>query len=142
MDCSYLQSSVARILAFTVGAATHLLVFRVGEWDLWTVRIVLSLVLLQVAGVAVILKLPNADAVSIRAAAGIVGALGLSLVSGILSSMLVYRGFFHRLNRFPGPFLARFSNFYVTGLSAKNLHLYEEVHELHKQYGDVVRLGW
>jgi hypothetical protein len=55
--------------------------------------------------------------------------------------VLVYRGLFHRLNRFPGPFFARFSNFYVTSLSAKKLHLYEEVQRLHEQHGDYVRLG-
>jgi len=55
-------------------------------------------------------------------------------------SMLIYRVFFHRLNRFPGPFLARLSNFSATGLSSKDLHLYEEVQKLHKKYGDVVQL--
>ncbi|KAE8405503.1 cytochrome P450 [Aspergillus pseudonomiae] len=55
--------------------------------------------------------------------------------------MLFYRAFWHRLGGYPGPFLARLSNFYVTSLSAKSLHLYEEVRELHRQYGDYVRLG-
>ncbi|KAJ0418348.1 cytochrome P450 [Aspergillus carlsbadensis] len=55
--------------------------------------------------------------------------------------MLCYRAFWHRLSSFPGPFVARLSNLYVTALSAKNLHLYEEVQRLHQQYGDYVRLG-
>ncbi|KAJ5510414.1 Cytochrome P450 [Penicillium expansum] len=54
--------------------------------------------------------------------------------------MLVYRGFFHRLGKFPGPFLARLSNLYLTMLSSK-LHLYEEIGKLHEIYGDYVRTG-
>ncbi|KAK5997675.1 Cytochrome P450 monooxygenase orf5 [Cladobotryum mycophilum] len=60
---------------------------------------------------------------------------------GLYSSMLVYRAFFHRLGRYPGPFLARLSNFYITAKSIKKLHLFEEVQKLHAQYGDIVRLG-
>ncbi|BCR84059.1 cytochrome P450 [Aspergillus chevalieri] len=67
--------------------------------------------------------------------------LGGYYLLGLYSSMLVYRGFFHRLCQFPGPFLARLSNFYLTRLSAKNLHLYEEVQALHREYGDIVRVG-
>ncbi|KND90425.1 Tryprostatin B 6-hydroxylase [Tolypocladium ophioglossoides CBS 100239] len=62
-------------------------------------------------------------------------------VGGIFSSVLVYRAAFHRLNRFPGPFLARLSNLYVTLLSVKKFHLYEEIQALHHEYGDIVRVG-
>ncbi|KAJ5758202.1 Cytochrome P450 [Penicillium nucicola] len=55
--------------------------------------------------------------------------------------MLVYRAFLHRLSRFPGPFLARLSNFYVTALSGKKLQLCDEIQKLHQQYGDYVRIG-
>lgn len=43
--------------------------------------------------------------------------------------------------RFPGPVLAKLSNFYVTSLSAKSFQLYKEVEKLHKRYGDYVRIG-
>ncbi|KAJ5308716.1 Cytochrome P450 [Penicillium antarcticum] len=55
--------------------------------------------------------------------------------------MLVYRAFLHRLSRFPGPFFARLSNFYVTVLSGKKLQLCDEIQKLHHQYGDYVRVG-
>jgi hypothetical protein len=48
-------------------------------------------------------------------------------ILGIYLNMLCYRAFWHRLSGFSGPFLARLSNFYVTALLAKNLHLYEGV---------------
>lgn len=37
---------------------------------------------------------------------------GLAFLMGLFGSMLVYRAFFHRLGRFPGPFAARLSNLY------------------------------
>ncbi|CAG8020572.1 unnamed protein product [Penicillium salamii] len=55
--------------------------------------------------------------------------------------MLVYRTFFHRLVKFPGPFLARMSNLFVTVLARKRLQLHEEIHSLHSRYGDYVRIG-
>jgi hypothetical protein len=134
-------TSPARIAAFVMGVAIHVFVFRIGEWDLFTVQIISSFALLHAVGVAVLLNLPVEHALSPLVAARFVCALGLFLVFGIVSSMLIYRGFFHRLSRFSGPFLARFSNFYATYLSAKDLHLYEEVQKLHEQYGDDVRLG-
>jgi hypothetical protein len=137
----HLDNTFTYFAAFTAGITAHQFALRHGEWDLWTNRLVVSFALLHITGIAVLLRLPDNNTMTLRDAARIVGTLGLLLVSGILSSLLVYRGFFHRLNRFPGPFLARFSNFYVTGLSAKNLHLYEEVQLLHQQYGDIVRLG-
>jgi hypothetical protein len=136
-----LESSTARLITFAAGVATHILFFRHGEWDLWTVRLITFFALSHVVGITVLLQLPINDAITPLDATRIVSMLGLSMVSGIWSSVLVYRGLFHRLNRFPGPFFARFSNFYVTGLSAKKLHLYEEVQRLHEQYGDYVRLG-
>ncbi|KAJ5166267.1 uncharacterized protein N7482_005048, partial [Penicillium canariense] len=62
-------------------------------------------------------------------------------ILGIYTSILFYRVFWHRLNCFPGPFLAKLSNFYVTWLSAKKLQLFEEAEKLHRQYGDYVRIG-
>jgi hypothetical protein len=56
-------------------------------------------------------------------------------------SILTYRAFFHRLSRFPGPFRARLSNLYATKLANKDEHMYLEVQELHRRYGDIVRIG-
>ncbi|GME27456.1 Glycoside hydrolase protein [Neofusicoccum parvum] len=60
---------------------------------------------------------------------------------GLVGSMLVYRAFFHRLRRFPGPLAARLSKLYMVRLSAKNLQLHLELKRLHEEYGDVVRTG-
>lgn len=39
-------------------------------------------------------------------------ATGTAFLVGLYGSMLLYRAFFHRLGRFPGPFAARLSNIY------------------------------
>ncbi|GME34987.1 Cytochrome p450 [Neofusicoccum parvum] len=46
-----------------------------------------------------------------------------------------------RLRGIPGPFLARLSQFYALGLTAKNNQFHIEVDKLHRQYGDFVRIG-
>ncbi|KAI8653830.1 hypothetical protein LRP88_00428 [Fusarium phalaenopsidis] len=60
---------------------------------------------------------------------------------GLASSILIYRAFFHRLHRFPGPFPAKLSRFYAMKNAAKALKANEEVQKLHEIYGDFVRVG-
>lgn len=138
---SQFETPAALLAAFAAGVSLHVCVFRIGEWDLWAVRIILffgSLYALAVVGLMHYFLQSNITPFeSIK----IVGKLSASLMSGLVGSMLLYRGFFHRLCRFPGPVFARFSNLYPTFLSSKNLHLYDEVRALHQQYGDIVRLG-
>ncbi|CAK7204871.1 hypothetical protein SEUCBS139899_007633 [Sporothrix eucalyptigena] len=68
-------------------------------------------------------------------------ALNYSVLAGIYGSMLVYRAAFHRLSRFPGPFGARLSNLWITGKSIGKQDKYLVIEDLHKKYGDVVRIG-
>ncbi|KAI0355826.1 high nitrogen upregulated cytochrome P450 monooxygenase 2 [Trametes cingulata] len=47
---------------------------------------------------------------------------------------------FHRLARFPGPFLCRLSKFYMAGIGfGGRQYLY--IKKLHGRYGDIVRIG-
>jgi hypothetical protein len=59
----------------------------------------------------------------------------------LLTSIIVYRAFFHRLRKFPGPFMARITNFYNVALNIPKIRYYIEAEKIHKQYGDYVRLG-
>ncbi|KAH9908408.1 cytochrome P450 [Xylariomycetidae sp. FL2044] len=61
--------------------------------------------------------------------------------TGLAGSILVYRAFFHRLRRFPGPFLAELSRFCAMSTAAKNLQANVEAQRLHAEYGDFVRVG-
>jgi hypothetical protein len=136
-----LDSVNACAAASLVGVALHVFVFHHGEWDNTTTSLLGSFVMLQVVGVASLLHYYPAEYSHVTFAISTVMWLAFYVVAGLSSSILIYRGFFHRLNTFPGPFAARLSNIYPTVLSAKKLHLYEEVQNLHKQYGDYVRLG-
>jgi len=65
----------------------------------------------------------------------------LSYAAGLYGSMLVYRGVFHPLRKFEGPFLARFSNLYHSSLLVEKSDNYRLMTTLHDQYGDIVRTG-
>lgn len=64
-----------------------------------------------------------------------------SFHASLFSSIVIYRLFFHRLHRFPGPFGAKLSRFYALKLSAKHVQYYKESAKMHSQYGDFVRTG-
>jgi len=129
-----LSETSTMFLALLSGLIAHLAVFRRGEWDASSPSILkfyfFSFILVSFplhvrVGIAVsgILKLASCHAI------------------GLFTSILVYRAWFHRLSAYPGPFLARLTNFYITTLSMKKLHLYDEVQKLHARFGDYVRLG-
>ncbi|KAL4901938.1 hypothetical protein BDW74DRAFT_169892 [Aspergillus multicolor] len=124
---------VAPFAGAATGVCTHLFFYRHGEWDLKAPSILSSYMVLSI--MAFILD----SVASIRLG----WALSLIFwhIAAVYTSMVFYRAFFHRLHMFPGPFLARFSNFYAAYLNARKLHMYEEMERLHAQYGDYVRLG-
>lgn len=62
-------------------------------------------------------------------------------VGGALVSMVVYRLFFHRLCKFPGPLGARVSKFYTASLAAKDVQYHKNVARMHEKYGDFIRTG-
>ena len=63
-----------------------------------------------------------------------------SYLAGAFTSTIVYRLFFHRLRRFPGPIMARVSKFYGI-YCARNWKMHEEYDDVLKKYGDIVRIG-
>lgn len=66
---------------------------------------------------------------------------GILFNTGILTSMSIYRLFFHRCRKFPGPIPAKLTRFYATYQSAKNTEYYKELAKMHEKYGDYVRTG-
>ncbi|KAF2176885.1 cytochrome P450 [Zopfia rhizophila CBS 207.26] len=59
----------------------------------------------------------------------------------LIVSMGLYRAFFHRLRKFPGPFMARLSKWYGVSLVLPDFQYYWKVQKLHEKYGDIVRTG-
>lgn len=127
--------NIAGPLAAASGVLAHLAVFRSGEWDEASPAVVRFYA--SVFAALSMLSLYTHSDVSIP----VLLRLGSYHVAGLFASILVYRAFFHRLRKFPGPFLARLSNFYITALSLERLQLFAQVKRLHQEYGDYVRLG-
>ena len=67
--------------------------------------------------------------------------VGVSFNTGLTLSIAVYRLFFHRLRKFPGPLGAKLSRFYTVKLAAKNVQYNVEVAKMHEKYGDFIRTG-
>ncbi|KAF4950438.1 hypothetical protein FSARC_13196 [Fusarium sarcochroum] len=123
---------------FFAGVVTHVIALRKGEWDLWAMKFLGAWIFYETA---LPLLLSQYGSVSYLKALLITNKSSIAFLTGLTSSILAYRSFFHRLNRFPGPFVARLSNVYATVLANKEEHMYEEVQKLHHQYGDIVRIG-
>lgn len=64
-----------------------------------------------------------------------------SFNTGLFGSILIYRGRFHRLHRFPGPFLAKLSRLYALRDAALTNKSHIALQRLHEKYGDFVRVG-
>ena len=126
------------VLSFIFGVTLQAFVLRHGEWDLAVPKLLATV---GAAPLALTLALVYRTELGLGSALKTSSSLVATALLGIYLSMLVYRAAFHRLNHFPGPFLARLSNFYFAGMALKSHQEYTELHKLHKKYGDVVRIG-
>ena len=140
-----------RVIAFVCGIVLHHAAFRRGEWDMYGKSLITSTALLYTVTTAFVAIYGLADngyvydnatsTASLPRASYTVSMLFLVVFTGLFSSILIYRAFFHRLCRFPGPFSARLSNAYLTWKYCRSRRLDLDVQRLHQKYGDVVRVG-
>ena len=135
---------LAGTVSFTLGVLSHILVFRFGEWDLATLKLIALFPVCFGTSTYLIAQgkhpiMPHAE--GLQAASASAASHYAYIFAGLYTSMLIYRGFFHRLSKYPGPFLARFSGLYMTIYGMRTMKTYEDVQKLHAKYGDVVRLG-
>lgn len=66
----------------------------------------------------------------------------LSFLTGAGLATVIYRSFFHRLGRFPGPWGAKVSRLYSMWISKRSGLKYQvELEKLHAEFGDFVRTG-
>lgn len=65
-----------------------------------------------------------------------------SFLSGLFTSVVLYRLYFSPIRRFPGPRQAAVTSFYRARLATKSgIRLCTEVKAMHEKYGDYVRTG-
>lgn len=67
-------------------------------------------------------------------------AICWSYLAGVFASTAIYRVWFHRLSRFPGPFPAKVSKLHGMW-RARHLNAHNDVVAYHEKYGDFVRTG-
>ncbi|KAL4886878.1 benzoate 4-monooxygenase cytochrome P450 [Aspergillus karnatakaensis] len=125
------------ITAFVIGIALHLSLFRRGEWDVSAHKIPLGLFVCQLTLFFYALFATSQK----ETALWVVTKLSTSLLGGLTISILVYRARFHRLGKFPGPFAARLSTWYIISLRTRYPDTFNAVRDLNQRYGDIVRTG-
>ncbi|KAH7163788.1 cytochrome P450 [Fusarium sp. MPI-SDFR-AT-0072] len=138
-------TSLAIATGLTTGVLAHVLIFRKGEWDLYTIKILQGLFVMIVLLALSFKRLGTTDAnLPYSLLESIIASIYMVslMISGTFCSIFLYRiSFFHRLHQFPGPASARVSNLYLTKRSVVSFQLYREIQDLHREYGDIVRVG-
>jgi hypothetical protein len=134
---------VLPLIAISSGALLHLMLYRFDEWDIEAPYVLISHLIFWIGGSLLIYFRQSSiiDIFDIRITPKGLLVLGGYSTFGIYCSVILYRMFFHKLRKFPGPFLARASNFYMTAISGRKLRFYLESQRLHKIYGDYLRIG-
>lgn len=123
--------------AFGARVAIHLSIISVEiDYKIWRLLGVYVVLLMSLAGLYRSLCEFPASEIAVR-----ILLVGTSFNAGLSLSMGMYRLFFHRLRKFPGPIGARLSRFYTTALASKKIQYYLEVKKIHETYGDFVRTG-
>lgn len=120
-----------------LGHIFHLLIQPL-EVDLMPWRLLGGLLCLPALVLVGYVNIANFDMVSalLRTA-----AVSAAFSFGLVSSILLYRTFFHRLRRFPGPLGAKLSRFYLFNKVHRNCQGHLVTDQFHQKYGDFVRLG-
>ena len=121
-------------IAIATGVLTHRALFINGEWHRASGAIVLSHIFSSFMLYGLWSQVDRSNSLHLTLHDSALYLLGL------FTSMTLYRCFFHRLNRFPGPFGARVSKLWHVyhTIDAKN-HLL--LARLRQRYGEVFRIG-
>jgi hypothetical protein len=125
------------LLAAVTGLLAHNVIFIRGEWhrqasELCALSFALPVVLW-------VLELRHDDRLTYEGLQNIFSVTG-SFFAGLFVSIVVYRLMFHRLRKYPGPFLARITklwHFY----HCRNTQNHLLMEGLRQQYGNCVRVG-
>lgn len=129
--------SLAAVSAIA-GVVSHLTFFIRGEHMLTAHRLVIAAIFGPPGAVALLTtfaELPFSYATQFTAIS--YGAY----MTALFTSMLIYRAFFHPLRYFPGPRLARLSQFYHFFHIKAKVDNYRHLDRLHEEYGEYVRVG-
>ncbi|SMQ55629.1 unnamed protein product [Zymoseptoria tritici ST99CH_1A5] len=125
------------LLLFGAGAVSHLAYFRNGEHHMHSVRYIQAFTAVCIAST---LGLVNYNGDTVSSAITTTAFMSCTWLAGVYSSLLIYRCFFHPLNKFPGPFPARLGSLWLTS-QLTDWKGYKLFQKMHKQNGRYVRVG-
>ena len=124
-------------VAAILGVLSHIVYFRRGEHHKETLpylQLFAASIPLSALALAHFLHFTYAQAL-LRALC-IVG----SFLGGVWTSMIIYRAFFHRLNKFPGPWPLKLTKF-CQFVSTWRLDAFRRSYRQHQKFGNFVRTG-
>lgn len=124
-------------VAAAVGVLSHQLYFKRGEHHMYGIRYLQAFFILN--GLS-IYALSSFGARPVDVALKITFSAAACYLTGVYSSLLLYRAFFHPLRNIPGPFLARLSSFWYT-TQVLNADAPEKLLKLHEKYGPFLRIA-
>lgn len=124
------------IAAAIAGAVSHVCYFNRGEHHFYGA---LYVQIFTAAFVAAVIGL-NQYGQSLGEAIAQVTTVAFFYLAGLYTSLIAYRSLFHSLNKFPGPFGARISKFWLSA-QLKDADAFRQIYKLHKEHGDFVRVG-
>ncbi|PGH15628.1 hypothetical protein AJ80_05493 [Polytolypa hystricis UAMH7299] len=126
------------VVAFCGGISSHLFFFKRGERHLHPERYIQAFFLAFVVSVVYLMRF---HAVTLGSAVYLTAKIAALYLSGLYSSLVVFRLFLNPLNKFPGPFWARLSSFTLVYNVGKKKNGHYHFQNLHKKYGRIVRIG-
>ncbi|KAF7197798.1 Cytochrome P450 monooxygenase [Pseudocercospora fuligena] len=132
------QTGLQLLAPLGAGVVAHLIYFNRYESHRYT-RAFVSVVAAYLLGAPLVISRLYAQ--STTSAAIEAGLLLLAFLVGAIGSTLIYRIFFNPLNRFPGPFAARLTNFYIAFRVGRTLQQWRILEDLHRKHGPIVRTG-
>ena len=121
-----------------LGVASHLGYFIRGEHHMSGPKIVAALVAFPAFLYIAVLRHVEQDSYS---QAGRVTTIATgSYISAVLASISIYRLFFHKLGKFPGPWYLKLTKWnHALLLMFRGARNYQRIDEWHEKYGDIVR---
>ena len=124
-------------IAASVGALSHILYFSRGEHHKQTMPYLqLFAASIPLSALILIRFMHFNYGQALLQAAGIVG----SFLAGLWTSMIIYRAFFHHLNKFPGPWPLKLTKFSQL-ISLWGLDGFRKTYNWHQKYENFVRTG-
>ncbi|KAL2794802.1 cytochrome P450 [Aspergillus keveii] len=78
---------------------------------------------------------------SVLASTVFIALANASFWTPLLASITLYRIYFHPLRKYPGPSVARFTSWWGVWKLARGANRYQLHDELHRRYGDIVRIA-